>query len=48
LALIIIDAIFILPFLWLAYIWVGGLGWPLTFLFAVVLLIILLLLTREK
>ncbi|TFG06062.1 MAG: hypothetical protein EU539_08730 [Promethearchaeota archaeon] len=48
LALVIIDAIFILPFLWLAYVWVGGLGWPLTFLFAVVLLIILLLLTREK
>ncbi|MFX0069918.1 MAG: hypothetical protein ACFFAO_02400 [Candidatus Hermodarchaeota archaeon] len=48
LALIIIDAIFILPFLWLSYIWIGPLGLPLTFLFAVVLLIVLLLLTREK
>ena len=48
LALLIIDLIFILPFLWLAFVWVGGLGWPLTFLFAVILLIILLLLTRER
>ena len=48
LALVVIDLIFILPFLWLAYVWIGGLGWPLTFLFAVILLIILLILTREK
>jgi hypothetical protein len=48
LALIIIDAIFILPFLWLAYIWVGPIGFPLTFLFCVILLIVLLMLTREK
>ena len=48
LAIIIIDAIFILPFLWLAYVWMGGIGWPLTFLFAVILFIILLMLTREK
>ncbi len=47
-ALIIIDLIFILPFLWLAYIWLGGLGLPITFLFSVMLLIALLLLTREK
>ncbi|MFX1441930.1 MAG: hypothetical protein ACFFHV_00825 [Promethearchaeota archaeon] len=48
LALIIIVIIFLGPFYWLAYIWIGGLGWPLTFLFAVILLIILLILTREK
>ena len=48
LALLIIDLIFVLPFLWLAFIWMGGIGWPLTFLFAVILLIILLILTREK
>jgi hypothetical protein len=48
LALIVIDLIFILPFLWLAYVWIGGLGWPLTFLFSVILLIVLLILTREK
>jgi hypothetical protein len=48
LALIIIDAIFIIPFLWLSYVWIGGLGWPLTFLFSVILLIVLLMLTREK
>lgn len=47
-ALVIIDLIFVLPFLWLAFIWMGGIGWPLTFLFAVILLIILLILTREK
>jgi hypothetical protein len=48
LALIVIDLIFILPFLWLAFIWAGGIGWPLTFLFSVILLIVLLMLTREK
>ena len=48
LAIIIIDCIFILPFLWLAYVWMGGIGWPLTFLFAVLLFIVLLLLTREN
>jgi hypothetical protein len=48
LALIVIDLIFILPFLWLAYIWAGGIGWPLTFLFSVILLIVLLMMTREK
>jgi hypothetical protein len=48
LALLIIDLIFILPFLWLAFIWLGGIGWPLTFLFSVILLIVLLILTREK
>lgn len=48
LAIIIIDAIFILPFLWLAYVWMGGIGWPLTFLFAVILFIVLLMLTKEK
>jgi len=47
LAIIVIDLLFILPFLWLAYVWMGGIGWPLTFLFAVLLLIVLLLLTRE-
>jgi len=47
-ALIVIDAIFVLPFLWLAYVWMGGIGWPLTFLFSVMLFIVLLLLTREK
>ncbi|MBD3253884.1 MAG: hypothetical protein GF383_02270 [Candidatus Lokiarchaeota archaeon] len=48
LALIIIDAIFIIPFIWLAYVWVGGIGWVLTLLFSVLLLIVLLLLTRER
>jgi len=47
-ALIIIDVLFIVPFLWLAYIWLGGATLVLTLLFAVVLLIVLLLLTREK
>ncbi len=47
-ALIVIDLIFILPFLWLGYVWLGGIGWPLTLLFAVLLLIVLLLLTKEK
>ena len=47
-ALIIIDILFIVPFLWLAYIWLGGATLVLTLLFAVVLLIVLLLLTREK
>lgn len=47
-ALVIIVIIFLGPFYWLAYIWIGGLGWPLMFLFAVILLIILLFLTREK
>lgn len=48
LALIIIDLIFVLPFLWLAFVWAGGVGLPLVFLFAVILLIILLILTRER
>ena len=48
LAIIIIDCIFILPFLWLAYVWGGTIGLPLTFLFAVLLFIVLLLLTRER
>ena len=48
LALIIIDAVFILPFLWLSYIWLGGATLVLTLLFAVILLIVLLLLTRER
>ena len=47
-ALIFIDILFIVPFLWLAYIWLGGATLVLTLLFAVVLLIVLLLLTREK
>ncbi len=47
-AIIIIDLIFVLPFLWLAYVWMGGIGWPLTFLFAVLLFIILLMLSRER
>lgn len=47
-AIIIIDIVFILPFLWLAYVWGGVIGLPLTFLFAVLLFIILLLLTRER
>ncbi len=47
-ALIIIDILFIVPFLWLAYVWLGGSSLVLTLLFAVVLLIVLLLLTREK
>ena len=47
-ALILIDILFIVPFLWLAYIWLGGATLVLTLLFAVVLLIVLLLLTREK
>lgn len=47
-ALIIIDILFVVPFLWLAYIWLGGATLVLTLLFAVVLLIVLLLLTREK
>ena len=47
-AIIVIDLIFVLPFLWLAYVWMGGIGWPLTFLFSVLLFIILLLLTRER
>lgn len=48
LAIIFIDCIFVAPFLWLAYVWMGGIGWPLTFLFAVLLFIVLLLLTRER
>ena len=48
LTIIVIDLIFILPFLWLAYVWMGGIGWPLTFLFAVLLFIVLLMLTRER
>jgi len=47
-ALILIDILFIVPFLWLAYIWLGGATLVLTLLFAVVLLIVLLLLTRER
>ena len=47
-ALIIIALIFILPFLWLSFIWLGGAVWVLTPLFVVVLLIVLLLLTRER
>ena len=48
LALLIVDLIFVLPFLWLAFVWMGPIGLPLTFLFSVILLIILLILTREK
>ncbi len=46
--LIIITAIFILPFMYLSYIWLPIAMGVLTLLFAVILFIILLLLTKEK
>ncbi|MFW9942176.1 MAG: hypothetical protein ACFFFT_14150 [Candidatus Thorarchaeota archaeon] len=48
--LIVFVAIFILPFLYLDFIWIGGTDTPvglLTFLFSVILFIILLLITRS-
>ncbi|TFF90055.1 MAG: hypothetical protein EU548_04960 [Promethearchaeota archaeon] len=47
LALIIITAIFVGPFLYLSYIWVPGSMAVLTGLFSVILFIILLLITRS-
>ncbi|MFX1388864.1 MAG: hypothetical protein ACFE9Z_02230 [Promethearchaeota archaeon] len=47
---IVFVALFIVPFLYLDYVWIGGTGTPvglLTFLFAVILFIILLLITRS-
>ncbi|MFX0028360.1 MAG: hypothetical protein ACFE8B_04075 [Candidatus Hermodarchaeota archaeon] len=45
--LIVFVAIFILPFLYLSYIWVPEAMGVMTFLFSVVLLIILLMITRS-
>ncbi len=48
--IILFVAIFVVPFLYLDYVWIGGTGTPvglLTFLFAVILFIILLLITRS-
>lgn len=45
--LIIVDAIFIVPFIFLSYIWLATALWVLTFLFAVILLIVLLLITKQ-
>jgi len=48
--LIVFVAIFILPFLYLDFIWIGGTDTPvglLTFLFSVILFIVLLLITRS-
>ena len=47
---ILFIAIFVVPFLYLDYVWIGGTGTPvglLTFLFAVILFIIMLLITRS-
>jgi len=46
--LIIITALFILPFMYLSYIWLPIAMGVLTLLFSVILFIILLLLTKEK
>jgi len=45
--IIIFVAIFVVPFLYLSYIWVPDLMGVLTFLFSVILFIILLLITRS-
>ncbi len=45
---IIFVAIFIIPFLYLSYVWVPAVMGVLTFLFAVILFIILLLITRGQ
>lgn len=44
---IVIIALFIMPFLYLNYIWLPQNMWVLTFLFSVVLFIILLIITRS-
>ena len=47
---IVFVAIFVVPFLYLDYVWIGGTGTPvglLTFLFSVMLFIIMLLITRS-
>ncbi|MFO8018829.1 MAG: hypothetical protein R6U96_09350 [Promethearchaeia archaeon] len=46
--LIIIDALFILPFLWLGYIWVPQSMAVMTLLLCVILFIILLLMTKSE
>ncbi|MBY9005699.1 MAG: hypothetical protein KGD63_02985 [Candidatus Lokiarchaeota archaeon] len=45
--LLIVDAIFFIPFLILSYIWVPLAMWVLTILFSVILFIILLIITRS-
>ncbi len=49
--IIVFIAIFVVPFLYLDYVWIGGTTTPvglLTFLFSVILFIIMLLITRGK
>ncbi|MFX1377323.1 MAG: hypothetical protein ACFFA0_16105 [Promethearchaeota archaeon] len=46
--IIVFIAIFIIPFLYLSYIWVPELMGVLTFLFSVILFIILLLITKKE